>query len=105
MLRECILVGCVPSAAVAVCPGVSAWGVSAHGGVSAQERVCLARRGCLLGGVHSPGYNEQFLLSEKNISVKKFIYNKYRIQRHIFVNKVTRLSGTQCRKQSHALPQ
>ena len=43
--QECIPVGCVPSAAVAVCWGVSALGVSAHGG-------CLPMGGCLpKGGV------------------------------------------------------
>ena len=48
--QECILVGCVPSAAVAVC-----WAVSSRRGVSAQgvsaQGECLPR-GCLPGGVY-----------------------------------------------------
>ena len=66
--QECIPVGCVPSAAVAVCWGVcpggclprgNTWGMSAQG-VSAWGGVCRAgwllgdvcwEGGCLLGGV------------------------------------------------------
>ena len=63
-IEECIPVGCVPSAVVAVCVEgegglagvrcVSAQrGVSARGGVSAQVGVCLPR-GCVSGRVHPP---------------------------------------------------
>ena len=38
--QECIPVGCVPSAAVAVCPGVSAQGSVSARGVSVQGGVC-----------------------------------------------------------------
>ena len=51
--QEFISVGCVPSAAVAIC-----WeGVSAHGGVCLpQEGVCLLQGSvCLQGGVCQPG--------------------------------------------------
>ena len=54
--QECIPVGCVPSAAVAVCWGVSARGVSTHGGVSAQGG-CLPRGRvypCMHWGRHNP---------------------------------------------------
>ena len=63
--QECIPVGCLPSAVVAVCPGgclpkavpaqgcVSAWGVCVcPGGVSAQG-VSAQGGGCLAGGVHA----------------------------------------------------
>ena len=50
--EECIPVGCVPSAAVAICW----WGTVCPGGVSAQRCVCLGGclprgQGCLLGCV------------------------------------------------------
>ena len=52
-LQECIPVGCVPSAAVVIC-----WGVSVRGGVcrgvSAQEG-CLPKRGVCLRGVSAWG--------------------------------------------------
>ena len=64
MLQECIPVGCVPSAAVAV-GGRSAWGVSARGRMSAQGCVypggiCPGARGCLPSGCH-PTLRIEFL--------------------------------------------
>ena len=73
--QECISVGCVPSAAVAVCPGggVSPGGVSAQGGlpggVSAQGEClprgvsaqggCLPREGVSAWGLFAQGLSAQ----------------------------------------------
>ena len=49
--QECIPVGCVPSAAVAVCPG---WGVSAQGGRVSTQGGCLPRG-------HLPGLGGMYI--------------------------------------------
>ena len=54
--QECIPVGCVTSAAVAVCWGRgSGWGVFGQGVWCLARRGCLPRGGCLPGGGVCPG--------------------------------------------------
>ena len=89
--QECIPVGCVPSAAVAIGRGrLSAWGVFAQGclpggclprgclprGVSAQGG-CLPREGCVSQyamGQTSPQWTEFLTHTCENITVKTEIF-------------------------------
>ena len=73
--QECIPVGCVPSAAEAVC-GVSARGRGClpGGGVSASEGVCPGRVGSARGGGVCPGgLPVNRITGEKTLPFRNFV--------------------------------